>query len=64
MFENIIGDIKAYNLRYPHVSLFKKIFYLCFAQEFIAVLVYRFGHWASYHCNFPVIKNDGFFKIQ
>ena len=57
MFEKTIGDLKAYKLKYQNFSFAKEIFYLCFSQEFLAVLVYRFGHWASYHLDIPIVKH-------
>ena len=56
-FENILADLKVYNLKYRHIPLLRRIFYLCFTQEMYAVLIFRYGRWANYHCHIPIIKS-------
>lgn len=50
------ADLKAYNSRLLHFSLPKRIFYLLFTQEMYPVLIFRFGKWATYECNVPLVK--------
>ena len=61
MFENVLADINIYNSQYKNIGALKKIFYLTFEQEFYAVLIYRFGRWATYDAKIPILKD--FFKI-
>lgn len=54
MLENVIEDIKMY--KFPNgVRCYKKCFHLLFTQELQAVLIYRFGHWAEFKCDIPIL---------
>ena len=54
MLENIREDIKRYVGDNRGENWLKKVFYLGFTQEFYAVLIFRYGKWAT-GVRFPVI---------
>jgi len=56
MFKYIIADIKAYNEEYKSIGTLKRCVYLFFRYELWGILIYRFGRWASYECDIPIIK--------
>jgi len=56
MFENAAADIKEYYNEYKHSGVIKRIFYLIFRHDLLAVLIFRFGKWATYDCKTPVLK--------
>jgi serine O-acetyltransferase len=56
MFMNVRKDIEMYLDQYRHINPVKRIIYLIFTQELHAVLIYRFGRWAKYECNIPIIR--------
>lgn len=55
MFDNIVEDIRMYDVKNMNCGFLKKIFYLATTQELHAVLIYRFGRWANYRCKISVI---------
>lgn len=62
MIENIKEDIKMYDSSFQESRKIKRFIYLLFTQELHAVLIYRFGHWVSYHLKFPILTYP--FKIS